>query len=93
MTLTEFRYIVALARERHFGRAAEKCNVSQPTLSVAVKKLEEELGVALFERNSGDVRPTPMWCPRRSARWPKRRAWPKSPPPARIRSPAPCASA
>jgi LysR family hydrogen peroxide-inducible transcriptional activator len=60
MTLTEFRYIVALARERHFGRAAEKCNVSQPTLSVAVKKLEEELGVALFERNSGDVRPTPI---------------------------------
>ena len=39
MTLTELRYIVALARERHFGRAAEKCFVSQPTLSVAVKKL------------------------------------------------------
>ena len=50
MTLTELRYIVALARERHFGRAAEKCFVSQPTLSVAVKKLEDELGVALFER-------------------------------------------
>lgn len=58
MTLTELRYIVALARERHFGRAAEKCNVSQPTLSVAVKKLEDELGVALFERNAGDVRAT-----------------------------------
>ena len=60
MTLTELRYIVALARERHFGRAADKCNVSQPTLSVAVKKLEEELGVALFERGSGDVRSTPI---------------------------------
>ena len=60
MTLTEFRYIVALARERHFGRAADKCNVSQPTLSVAVKKLEDELGVALFERSTGEVRTTPI---------------------------------
>ena len=42
MTLTELRYIVAVARERHFGRAAEACHVSQPTLSVAIKKLEEE---------------------------------------------------
>ncbi len=60
MTLTELRYIVALAREHHFGRAADKCNVSQPTLSVAVKKLEEELGVALFERGTGEVRATPV---------------------------------
>jgi LysR family hydrogen peroxide-inducible transcriptional activator len=60
MTLTELRYIVALARDCHFGRAAEKCNVSQPTLSVAVKKLEDELGVILFERSSGDVRATPI---------------------------------
>jgi len=60
MTLTELRYIVALARERHFGRAADKCNVAQPTLSVAVKKLEDELGVALFERGIGDVRLTPI---------------------------------
>jgi len=60
MTLTELRYIVALARERHFGRAADKCNVSQPTLSVAVKKLEDELGIALFERSAGDVRATPI---------------------------------
>lgn len=60
MTLTELRYIVALARERHFGRAAEKCFVSQPTLSVAVKKLEEELGAILFERGQNEVRPTPV---------------------------------
>ena len=59
MTLTELRYIVAVARERHFGRAAETCFVSQPTLSVAVKKLEEELGVALFERGPGEVTVTP----------------------------------
>ena len=59
MTLTELRYIVAMARERHFGRAAEGCFVSQPTLSVAVKKLEEELGLQLFERGPGEVSVTP----------------------------------
>ncbi|GHD62880.1 LysR substrate-binding domain-containing protein [Jeongeupia chitinilytica] len=59
MTLTEFRYIVAVARERHFGRAAASCFVSQPTLSVAVKKLEDELGVTLFERAAGEVTLTP----------------------------------
>src|SRR3982751_4817999 len=59
MTLTELRYIVAVARERHFGRAAEACFVSQPTLSVAVKKLEEELGMQLFERGPGEVTVTP----------------------------------
>jgi LysR family hydrogen peroxide-inducible transcriptional activator len=58
MTLTDLRYIVALASERHFGRAAESCFVSQPTLSVAVRKLEEELGVALFERSGGEIRTT-----------------------------------
>lgn len=58
MTLTDLRYIVALAQERHFGRAAEKCHVSQPTLSVAVKKLEEQLGVTLFERSAVDVKVT-----------------------------------
>ena len=60
MTLTELRYIVALARERHFGRAAEACHVSQPTLSVAIKKLEEELDVKIFERASGEVGVTPL---------------------------------
>jgi len=58
MTLTDLRYIVALSQERHFGRAAEKCHVSQPTLSVAVKKLEEQLGVLLFERSAADVKVT-----------------------------------
>ena len=59
MTLTELRYITAVARERHFGRAAEACFVSQPTLSVAVRKLEDELGVKLFERNAAEVTVTP----------------------------------
>lgn len=60
MTLTELKYIVALARERHFGRAADACFVSQPTLSVAIKKLEDELGVPLFERRSNEVTITPI---------------------------------
>ena len=55
MTLTELRYVVAVARERHFGRAAEACFVSQPTLSVAIKKLEDELGTQIFERRTNDV--------------------------------------
>jgi LysR family hydrogen peroxide-inducible transcriptional activator len=63
VTLTELRYVVAVARERHFGRAAEACFVSQPTLSVAVKKLEEELGVTLFERGPGEVTLTPAGQP------------------------------
>lgn len=60
MTLTELKYIVAVARERHFGRAAEACFVSQPTLSVAVKKLEEELDLKLFERGATEVSVTPL---------------------------------
>ena len=60
MTLTELRYVVALARERHFGKAAEACFVSQPTLSVGIRKLEEELGITIFERSANDVRVTPV---------------------------------
>jgi len=60
LTLTELRYLVALAQQRHFGRAAESCYVSQPTLSVAIKKLEDELGVALFERRKQDITLTPI---------------------------------
>jgi len=60
MTLTEMRYIVALARERHFGKAAEACHVSQPTLSVALKKVEGQLGAALFERTASEVRITAL---------------------------------
>lgn len=60
MTLTELKYIVAVARERHFGRAAEACFVSQPTLSVAIKKLEDELAVQIFERGASEVSVTPV---------------------------------
>ena len=60
MTLTELKYIVAVARERHFGRAAESCFISQPSLSVAVKKLEDELGVHIFERRSQEISLTPV---------------------------------
>jgi LysR family hydrogen peroxide-inducible transcriptional activator len=55
MTLTELRYIVAVADERHFGRAAEKSFVSQPSLSASIRKLEDELGVRLFERGKSGV--------------------------------------
>jgi LysR family hydrogen peroxide-inducible transcriptional activator len=60
MTLTELKYIVSLAREKHFRKAAEACLVSQPTLSVALKKLEEELDVKLFERSASEVTVTPL---------------------------------
>ena len=60
MTLTELKYVVAVAREKHFGRAAEACHVSQPTLSVAIKKLEAELEVKLFERSASEVTVTPL---------------------------------
>jgi len=60
MTLTELRYVVAVSRERHFGRAADACFVSQPTLSVGIKKLEEELGLVIFERGSSEITLTPV---------------------------------
>jgi LysR family hydrogen peroxide-inducible transcriptional activator len=60
ITLTELRYLIALDSERHFGRAADRCFVSQPTLSVAIRKLEEQLNVTLFERNRNEARPTPV---------------------------------
>jgi LysR family hydrogen peroxide-inducible transcriptional activator len=60
MTLTELKYIVAVAREKHFGHAAEACFVAQPTLSVAIKKLEDELGVVIFERGGTEISVTPL---------------------------------
>jgi LysR family hydrogen peroxide-inducible transcriptional activator len=60
MTLTELKYIVAVARHRHFGHAAVACFVAQPTLSVAIKKLEDELGVIIFERGGSDISTTPL---------------------------------
>ena len=60
MTLIELKYIVALARHKHFGKAAEACHVSQPTLSVSVRKLEKELDVKIFERGAGEVTVTPL---------------------------------
>jgi len=60
MTLSELRYVVAVATEKSFGRAAQRCFVSQPALSVAIQKLEEELDVRLFERGKSEVTLTPV---------------------------------
>lgn len=60
MTLNELKYLVAVAQERNFGRAAAKCFISQPALSVAIQKLEEELGTQVFERNKNEVTITPV---------------------------------
>lgn len=60
MTLTELRYITAVAREKQFCKAAKACFVSQPTLSLGIKKLEEELGVVLFERKHQELVITPI---------------------------------
>jgi LysR family hydrogen peroxide-inducible transcriptional activator len=59
MNLQDIRYLVAVAEHRHFGRAAEACNVSQPTLSSQIRKLEAELGVTLLERTNKRVDITP----------------------------------
>jgi len=58
VTLNELRYVVAVAQERSFGRAAARCFVSQPALSVAIQKLEDELGTLLFERGKNEVTAT-----------------------------------
>lgn len=58
MNLRDLRYLLAVAEYEHFGHAARACGVSQPTLSVQIRKLEEEIGVALFERSSKTVAPT-----------------------------------
>lgn len=60
MTLVELTYLVELAATRHFGQAAARCQVSQPSLSVAIRKLEAELGGALFERQRGELLVTPL---------------------------------
>lgn len=60
MTLTEMRYITALDKTRHFGKAADLCHVSQPTLSVAIKKVEQQIGAPLFERGASEIRTTPL---------------------------------
>ncbi len=60
MNLRDLRYLVAVAEQRHFGRAAELCHVSQPTLSAQLKKLEAKLGVTLLERTNKSVTVTPL---------------------------------
>jgi LysR family hydrogen peroxide-inducible transcriptional activator len=60
MTFNELRYLVAIAQEKSFGRAAQRCFVSQPALSVAIQKLEEELGTQLFERGKAEITVTPV---------------------------------
>lgn len=60
MTLSELRFVIAVAKERNFRRAADKCYVSQPALSMAIKKLEEDLGVQIFERSLTDISATPI---------------------------------
>ena len=60
MTLQQLEYILAVDRYRHFGRAAEACNVTQPTLSAMIGKLEEELNAKLFDRNRQPICPTPV---------------------------------
>ena len=60
MNLRDLKYIIAVAETKHFGKAAERCFVSQPTLSGQIKKLEDELGVAIFERTNRSVEITPV---------------------------------
>ena len=60
MTLQQLRYIVALDNLRHFGEAAEACMVTQPTLTMQLKKLEDEMGVLLFDRSRSPVKTTAL---------------------------------
>ncbi|MCG6940386.1 MAG: LysR family transcriptional regulator [Thiohalocapsa sp.] len=60
MNLRDIKYILAVAETRHFGKAAERCFVSQPTLSGQIKKLEDQLGVVIFERTNRSVEVTPI---------------------------------
>src|SRR3954451_14583956 len=60
MTLSELRYLVAVADLRHFGHAAERCHITQSTLSTQLRKLEDFLGVTLFERTNRPVTVTPI---------------------------------
>jgi LysR family hydrogen peroxide-inducible transcriptional activator len=60
MNLQQLEYIVALDSYRHFGKAAQKCHVTQPTLSLMIRKLEEELGIRIFQRTDKPVVPTPV---------------------------------
>lgn len=59
MTLQQMEYIVAVYRLRHFAKAAEQCGVTQPTLSSMIQKLEDELGLRIFDRTAQPVAPTP----------------------------------
>ncbi|PQJ15366.1 LysR substrate-binding domain-containing protein [Aureicoccus marinus] len=60
MTLQQLKYILALDKHRHFVKAAESCHVAQPTLTLQVKKLEEEVGMVLFDRSTQPLKPTPF---------------------------------
>ena len=97
MNLRDLKYLIAVSETRHFGKAAERCFVSQPTLSGQIKKLEEELGVTLFERTNRSVSVTPIgeeiinhskpstnWRAPPATRWPARCGWGRFPPSAPI---------
>lgn len=60
MTLQQLRYIVALEKERHFARAAEKCLVTQPGLTIQLKKLEDDIGIKIFDRSKVPLEPTAL---------------------------------
>ena len=60
MTITQFKYIVAVDNHRHFAKAADACFVTQPTLSMQIQKLEEELDILIFDRSKHPIVPTPL---------------------------------